>query len=80
MRAADDVKITGSAGLGLGPAVFYNRGTCSVQVRLTLFIAVAWLEWPLCMDVDTRLCLHKQAVAPCVLLSNVHPPSCSCNR
>ena len=40
MRAADDVKITGSAGLGVGPAVFYNRGTCSVQVRLLLSLCL----------------------------------------
>ena len=57
MRAADDVKITGSAGLGVGPAVFYNRGTCSVQVRPTLSYLIAWLNrLPLRVAIDTRLC------------------------
>ena len=29
---ADSVQITGQAGLGIGPSVFYNRGSCNVQV------------------------------------------------
>ncbi|CAK0736637.1 hypothetical protein CVIRNUC_000778 [Coccomyxa viridis] len=37
--ASDDVKITGSAGLGVGPAVFYNRGTCSVQSQFGSFFS-----------------------------------------
>ena len=66
MRAADDVKINGSAGMGIGPAVFYNRGTCSVQVRLMLSTFLACLEWPLWMGFDTRHCLLVQAEASCV--------------
>ena len=68
MCAADDVKISGSAGLGIGPAIFYNRGTCSVQVRRRLSMLVAWLEWPLWMLV--------QAAALCVALLTVHPLFC----
>ena len=29
---AGNVQISGQAGLAIGPSVFYNRGTCNVQV------------------------------------------------
>lgn len=32
LRFAGGVQITGTAGLGVGPSVYYNRGQCSVQV------------------------------------------------
>ena len=34
LRFAGSVQITGTAGLGVGPSVYYNRGQCSVQVRM----------------------------------------------
>ena len=33
LRFAGSVQISGTAGLGVGPSVYYNRGQCSVQVR-----------------------------------------------